>query len=150
MKKILNKLGVESASGQEETKQSETVLPKSSLNIIKDRELDSSDCPICLDSLIYPCRLPCGHVFCFLCIKGTFNQNKHCALCRTEIPADYFKNPDLVRHCDRKEVLNEDESANTSESVQSENDRPSSEEEIVWFYEEEMDGGSMTNGQILK
>lgn len=28
------------------------------------------DCPVCLQSAAYPVRLPCQHVFCFLCIKG--------------------------------------------------------------------------------
>lgn len=28
------------------------------------------DCPVCLQTVTYPVRLPCQHVFCFLCIKG--------------------------------------------------------------------------------
>lgn len=27
------------------------------------------ECPICLQTCIHPARLPCGHIFCFLCVK---------------------------------------------------------------------------------
>lgn len=27
------------------------------------------ECPICLQKCIHPARLPCGHIFCFLCVK---------------------------------------------------------------------------------
>lgn len=27
------------------------------------------ECPICLQACIHPARLPCGHIFCFLCVK---------------------------------------------------------------------------------
>lgn len=29
------------------------------------------ECPVCLERCVQPFRLPCGHVFCFLCIKVT-------------------------------------------------------------------------------
>ena len=53
------------------------------------------DCPICLESLVHACKLPCGHVFCFLCIKGTFNFTPKCSLCRTAIPNDYLNKVSL-------------------------------------------------------
>lgn len=30
---------------------------------------DQMECPICLQTCIHPARLPCGHIFCFLCVK---------------------------------------------------------------------------------
>uniref|UniRef100_T1GPI6 E3 ubiquitin-protein ligase n=1 Tax=Megaselia scalaris TaxID=36166 RepID=T1GPI6_MEGSC len=30
---------------------------------------DSIECPICLQNCIHPAKLPCGHIFCFLCVK---------------------------------------------------------------------------------
>ena len=52
---------------------------------------ESNECAICLESMIQPCKLPCNHVFCYLCIKGTFNNSAKCSLCRTTIPADYLE-----------------------------------------------------------
>ncbi|GAB6029856.1 hypothetical protein CHUAL_005565 [Chamberlinius hualienensis] len=54
------------------------------------------ECPVCLQNCVHPVRLPCGHIFCFLCIKGATNLSKRCALCRKELPVDYLDNPDLV------------------------------------------------------
>lgn len=54
------------------------------------------DCAICLQTCVHPARLPCGHIFCFLCLKGIAHQSKRCAMCRQEIPADYLEHPDLV------------------------------------------------------
>ncbi|CAO1401911.1 unnamed protein product [Diamesa tonsa] len=49
---------------------------------------DDKDCPICLNKLQYPVILvPCGHTFCFLCVKGIRNPKK-CALCREEFSLD--------------------------------------------------------------
>ncbi|XP_047430178.1 E3 ubiquitin-protein ligase rnf146-like [Mugil cephalus] len=54
------------------------------------------ECAICLQSCIHPVRLPCCHVFCFLCVKGASWQSKRCALCRQEIPEDFLERPDLL------------------------------------------------------
>ena len=59
-------------------------------------EPTSIDCAICLQTCVHPARLPCGHIFCFLCLKGIAHQSKRCAMCRQEIPADYLEHPDLV------------------------------------------------------
>lgn len=56
----------------------------------------SLECAICLQNCIHPARLPCGHVFCFLCVKGAAHGNKKCAMCRSPIPHNYFHNPDLL------------------------------------------------------
>lgn len=54
------------------------------------------ECAVCLQTCVHPALLPCGHIFCFLCVKGVANQSKKCAMCRQEIPTDYFEKPVLV------------------------------------------------------
>lgn len=54
------------------------------------------ECAICLQRCVHPVRLPCCHVFCFLCIKGASWQSKRCALCRQEIPEDFLDQPVLL------------------------------------------------------
>jgi len=62
--------------------------------------LEDSDkeCAICLQPYVHPAQLPCGHIFCFLCIKGIANQSKRCAMCRQEIPRDFLEHPNLLKH----------------------------------------------------
>ncbi|RWS29977.1 E3 ubiquitin-protein ligase RNF146-like isoform X1 [Leptotrombidium deliense] len=55
-----------------------------------------SHCCICLQKFVNPVKLFCGHTFCFLCVKGAANVNKRCAVCRNEIPENYFEKPVLV------------------------------------------------------
>ncbi|CAG4947766.1 unnamed protein product [Parnassius apollo] len=59
-------------------------------------DLQEQACGVCLEKYNHPTKLPCGHVFCFLCVKGIAIQNKKCAMCRTEIPHDYLNNPVLL------------------------------------------------------
>ncbi|KAJ2944369.1 hypothetical protein O0L34_g18371 [Tuta absoluta] len=54
------------------------------------------DCAVCLQKCHYPTQLPCGHIFCFLCVKGVAIQNKKCAMCRADIPPDYLDHPVLL------------------------------------------------------
>lgn len=54
------------------------------------------ECAVCLQISIYPVQLPCGHVFCFLCVKGFTSQSKRCAMCRREVPEDFLQNPELL------------------------------------------------------
>uniref|UniRef100_A0A1A9VMV6 E3 ubiquitin-protein ligase n=1 Tax=Glossina austeni TaxID=7395 RepID=A0A1A9VMV6_GLOAU len=54
------------------------------------------ECPICLQTCIHPARLPCGHIFCFLCVKGVAYKNRRCAMCRREIPGEFLNHPQLV------------------------------------------------------
>lgn len=35
------------------------------------------ECPICLQTCIHPARLPCGHIFCFLCVKVCSAPSTH-------------------------------------------------------------------------
>ncbi|CAG9833851.1 unnamed protein product [Diabrotica balteata] len=57
---------------------------------------DNMECAVCLQKCIHPAQLPCGHIFCFLCVKGFANQNKRCAMCRQEIPRDFIEQPNLL------------------------------------------------------
>ncbi|CAK1586177.1 unnamed protein product [Parnassius mnemosyne] len=59
-------------------------------------ELREQACGVCLEKYNHPTKLPCGHIFCFLCVKGIAIQSKKCAMCRTEIPHDYLNNPVLL------------------------------------------------------
>ncbi|KAM3180933.1 hypothetical protein ACTXT7_015336 [Hymenolepis weldensis] len=45
-------------------------------------ESDSNDCPICLQPLLQPVEIPCGHIFCYLCLKGSAFHRRKCPLCR--------------------------------------------------------------------
>lgn len=57
---------------------------------------DNLECAVCLQPCIHPAQLPCGHIFCFLCVKGIANQSKRCAMCRQEIPRDFIEHPKLL------------------------------------------------------
>lgn len=57
---------------------------------------ESIECPVCLGPAVFPVRIPCGHVFCFLCVKGAARQANRCPMCRQLIPVDFDKNPDVL------------------------------------------------------
>ncbi|XP_015834013.1 E3 ubiquitin-protein ligase rnf146 isoform X2 [Tribolium castaneum] len=57
---------------------------------------DNLECAVCLQNCVHPAQLPCGHIFCFLCVKGIANQSKKCAMCRQEIPKDFIEQPNLL------------------------------------------------------
>ncbi|KAL4236471.1 hypothetical protein ACF0H5_004857 [Mactra antiquata] len=61
------------------------------------------ECPVCLQTASFPVQLPCRHIFCFLCVKGVANRSKRCAMCRQEIPADFFNDPKLLCEKEIKE-----------------------------------------------
>ncbi|CAK9301285.1 unnamed protein product [Gordionus sp. m RMFG-2023] len=60
------------------------------------QNLDSLECPICLQSCNHPIILECGHIFCFLCAKGFCLISKKCALCRHEISIDSLTNGKII------------------------------------------------------
>lgn len=98
-------------------KQSKLYFEHNILTIIFLISLFLIDCPICLNKLQYPVILvPCGHTFCFLCVKGIRNPKK-CALCREEFSLDCI---------DSRLVELEIANNNTSSS---------SETNYHWFYE---------------
>ena len=57
-------------------------------------------CCICRERCVNPVRLPCSHVFCYLCIKGVAARNSHCALCRQRIRKRDLDNPSVVNRAD--------------------------------------------------
>ncbi|XP_068750322.1 E3 ubiquitin-protein ligase rnf146-like [Montipora capricornis] len=87
------------------------------------------DCPVCLQLSFYPVKLPCGHIFCFLCIKGVVLRSRRCALCRHSVAVDYLDNPTLIKVVDKtvrdKEALKSEEEQVDGSQVQ----------EFVWYYE---------------
>nr|ACO14578.1 RING finger protein 146 [Caligus clemensi] len=72
------------------------------------------ECPVCLQSAVQPVKLPCSHIFCFLCVKGASAQNRTCPLCRSPIQEGYLESPELI---------NEDLNASSHSP------------ETAWFYE---------------
>lgn len=51
----------------------------------------ADECPICLDEMKVPYKLPCGHKLHYLCVKEAYEKhNQNCPLCRAPIPADVY------------------------------------------------------------
>ncbi|GLH03589.1 uncharacterized protein GBIM_09463 [Gryllus bimaculatus] len=75
------------------------------------------ECAVCLQTCVHPAQLPCGHIFCYLCVKGVANQSKRCAMCRQEIPSDFLEKPQLL-----EQNISEKESQGFEDGYQ-------------WFYE---------------
>lgn len=82
------------------------------------------ECAICLQRCVHPVRLPCCHVFCFLCVKGASWQSKRCALCRQEIPEDFLDQPVLLLPDELKAAA-----SGASGSVESDG------RDFAWYYE---------------
>ncbi|VDP23952.1 unnamed protein product [Echinostoma caproni] len=55
-----------------------------------------TDCSICLQRYVHPVELPCGHIFCFLCIKGCALHRRRCPMCRGRFSMRYLEDPKLV------------------------------------------------------
>ncbi|XP_034755515.1 E3 ubiquitin-protein ligase rnf146-like [Etheostoma cragini] len=85
------------------------------------------ECAICLQSCVHPVRLPCLHVFCFLCVKGASWQSKRCALCRQEVPEDFLERPVLL--------LPEELKAAAAGVSRSGGTRGGSRGDYAWYYE---------------
>ncbi|XP_036326796.1 uncharacterized protein LOC118739530 isoform X1 [Rhagoletis pomonella] len=78
----------------------EATSPPPSIDDTAGGSATTIECPICLQTCIHPARLPCGHIFCFLCVKGVAYKNRRCAMCRREIPPEFLDHPDLVNGID--------------------------------------------------
>lgn len=93
-------------------------------------EMDyNPDCPVCLQSCFYPVKLPCGHIFCFLCIKGVVLRSRRCALCRHSLTVDYLENPTLIKVVEK---ANKEEKASKAKEKTSDETEA---DEFVWYYE---------------
>jgi E3 ubiquitin-protein ligase RNF146 len=79
------------------------------------------DCPVCLQRCTLPVKLTCGHIFCFLCIKGVAFRSRRCALCRKDVDLKYFDNPEVVQ-------------VKTSEDKGHE-ESPENTDKYQWYYE---------------
>jgi len=123
----------------------------------KEGEERNFECAICLLPYNLPVEIPCGHRFCFLCIKGVCARNSRCPLCRQTVPADYFYEPKMlvaVASTDSKSSIAQDPS--TSSTAKTDHIEPptndhatsaecaeapsaskisSKESTAVWFYE---------------
>ncbi|XP_042893190.1 E3 ubiquitin-protein ligase RNF146-like [Penaeus japonicus] len=91
----------EESEAEKESPQQTPVPPQ------KREEEEELECAVCLQKCVHPVRLPCSHIFCFLCVKGVANQSKRCAMCRQEIPADFLDHPTLLSsiEAEKEEVL---------------------------------------------
>lgn len=88
--------GRSSSSNGDENKQLLGGQQQQQMGEKSDSELVKMECPVCLQTCIHPARLPCGHIFCFLCVKGVTFKNRRCAMCRRDIPPSYLEHPQLV------------------------------------------------------
>ena len=57
---------------------------------VTDREMttDMTRCHICLDMIVQPFTVQCGHDFCYCCLYQWFNSNRSCPECRAESVLD--------------------------------------------------------------
>ena len=93
-------------------------------------ELDyNPDCPVCLQQCFWPVKLPCGHIFCFLCIKGVVLRSRKCALCRHSLAVEYLDNPTLIKVVDK--ANKEEKATKAKEKTGDETDA----DDFVWYYE---------------
>ncbi len=96
------------------------------------------ECAVCLQSSIHPVKLPCRHIFCFLCVKGVTIQSRRCPICRREIPSNYLEHPNLVEVSDVEPDVNsvsEREEDQEATGGQEENSEAIAEDDHKWFYQ---------------
>lgn len=74
-----------------------------------------NDCPVCLQPFSHPIKLPCSHVFCYLCAKGFASQHGryikdsyqniinflqyYCFVFHTLIPNEIYEAPSKLFCC---------------------------------------------------
>lgn len=87
--------------------------------------ISNPECAICLQSCVHPVKLPCCHVFCFLCVKGASWHSKRCALCRQEVPEDFLERPVLLSPEELKAAA-----AGLSRGLDG-----SAQKDYAWYYE---------------
>jgi hypothetical protein len=50
-----------------------------------------NNCPVCIDTMVSPCKLPCGHIFCYECLETILDIKPRCPMCRQDIKVDDYK-----------------------------------------------------------
>jgi hypothetical protein len=66
-------------------------------NINPNYVMDDTTCGICSEEFDNPIKLECGHIYCFLCLKGSIlNNMKQCPLCRHNMSKTYLN--DVLRN----------------------------------------------------
>jgi E3 ubiquitin-protein ligase RNF146 len=105
-------------------------------------ELSEEDleCAVCLQTSVHPVKLPCQHIFCFLCVKGVTVQSRRCPMCRREIPQSYLEHPNLVKDHPAKDHHHippepQEASAVQDNSTPDDDDDDSSNLEYRWYYQ---------------
>ena len=113
-------------------------------------EFASDCCPVCLEKLIYPCKLPCRHVFCYLCLKGSLTSaTTTCPMCRAAVPDSFLTNPqlllspqdyqDLIEEKHKIKTKPSGEPSTSSTATATADDQPvpdaSESKRYAWFYE---------------
>lgn len=68
----------------------------STSNLECDGSQNGDPCPVCFDKPLYPLKLPCDHIYCFLCAKGLCESNLSgggglCGMCRRPFSREIFK-----------------------------------------------------------
>jgi len=105
---------------------------------------DDSDetCSVCYDKLQYPIKLPCNHLFCFLCIKGAHASNHQCPMCRARIPSTFILEPELLSKSTRTKSSKSAQSSKRANLNEGKRVTRSSrkmakkiDDEIFWCYE---------------
>ncbi|XP_072046125.1 LOW QUALITY PROTEIN: uncharacterized protein [Amphiura filiformis] len=117
-----NKPSTSTASGSSDSTHITAAMTKLDIGSNTIPIEDIPDCPVCLQKCIHPVKLPCTHVFCFLCVKGVAMQSGRCALCRKQITAEFFSNPTLLRY--EKDILQLEQQAGEQKKDQ-----------YTWYYE---------------
>ncbi|CAH8494568.1 unnamed protein product [Heterobilharzia americana] len=104
--------------------------------------VNNLECSICLQNFIHPAQLPCGHIFCFLCIKGCAFHRRKCPMCRSRFSSRFFDDPKLINVWDirEKDQLEINQLVDSCERLslqlqpvsESNSNQPS---DYAWFYE---------------
>lgn len=70
-----------------------------------EEESNFIECSICLEKCTLPYKLECSHVFCFLCLKRSYEStNRHCPLCRSYITKKTLRDAQLSEDLPDDEV----------------------------------------------
>lgn len=89
-------------------------------------ERNFDECSICLDPPVHPIKLPCGHIFCYLCAKGLVNaisgMASTCSMCRQDIPRGFLESAEVLRKASQE--------LDDTPPMES-----SSQQDWQWFYE---------------